>query len=169
MTDSYSVSLKKAVHVFSAGHFITLTDTVCEAVHGHNWTVSCLVSGEPDKHGMAIDFIFLRDSLTRIISQLDHCMLLPTENSLLNVTRQTIQGQDEVLVTFGKRRWVFPANECRLLPLANTTAELLAQWIGNKLIHELEQNNYSQIKNVELEVDECFGQSAVWEKSIFMK
>ena len=96
-------------------------------------------------------------------------MLLPTENSLLNVTRQTTQGQDEVLVTFGKRRWVFPANECRLLPLANTTAELLAQWIGNKLIHELEQNNYSQIKSVELEVDECFGQSAVWEKSIFMK
>ena len=34
MTESYSVSLKKAVHVFSAGHFITLTDDICEAVLG---------------------------------------------------------------------------------------------------------------------------------------
>ena len=169
MTDSYSVSLKKAVHVFSAGHFITLTDTVCEAVHGHNWTVSCLVSGEPDKHGMAIDFIFLRDSLTRIISQLDHCMLLPTENSLLNVTRQTTQGQDEVLVTFGKRRWVFPADECRLLPLANTTAELLAEWIGNELIQALKRNDYSQTRNIRIEVDECLGQSASWENKAIME
>ena len=166
MTDSYSVSSKKA-RCFSAGHFITLTDTVCEAYIQLDF--SCLVSGEPDKHGMVIDFIFLRDTLTKIISQLDHCMLLPTENSFLHVTTQTTQGQDEVLVTFGERRWVFPADECRLLPVANTTAELLAQWIGNKLIHALEQNNYSKIKSIRLEVDECFGQSGTWKKSIFMK
>ena len=85
MTDSYSVSLKKAVHVFSAGHFITLTDDICEAVHGHNWTVACSVSGVPGNHGMVIDFIFLRDTLSKITSQLDHCMLLPTENTFLQV------------------------------------------------------------------------------------
>ena len=165
MTDSYSVSLKKAVHVFSAGHFITLTDDICEAVHGHNWTVSCLVSGVPDNHGMVIDFIFLRDTLTEIISKLDHCMLLPTKNPFLQVTMQTEKGQDEVLVKFGERRWVFPAAECRLLPLVNATAELLAEWIGNELIQALKRNNYPQTRNIRLEVDECFGQSAVWENN----
>ena len=169
MTDSYSVSLKKAVHVFSAGHFITLTDDICEAVHGHNWTVSCLVSGVPDSHGMVIDFIFLRDTLTEIISKLDHCMLLPTENPFLQVTIQTEQGQDEVLVKFGERRWIFPADECRLLPLANTTAELLAKWIGNQLIQALKQSDYSQTRNIRLEVDECFGQSAMWEYDTLTK
>ena len=169
MTDSYSVSLKKAVHVFSAGHFITLTDDICEAVHGHNWTVACSVSGVPDNHGMDIDIIFLRDMLSKIISQLDHCMLLPTENTFLQVTTQTEGGQEEVLVTFGERRWVFPADECRLLPLANTTAELLAEWIGNKLIHILKQSNYSQTRNIRIEVDECFGQSASWENTAIME
>jgi len=169
MTDSYSVSLEKAVHVFSAGHFITLTDEICEAVHGHNWTVSCSISGVPDNHGMVIDFIFLRDTLTEIISQLDHCMLLPTENTFLQVTTQTESGQNEVLVKFGERRWVFPADECRLLPLANTTAELLAEWIGNKLIQFLQQNNYSKTRNICIEVDECFGQSAAWESKMLME
>ena len=169
MTDSYSVSLKKAVHVFSAGHFITLTDDICEAVHGHNWTVSCLVSGVPNNHGMVIDFIFLRDTLTEIISKLDHCMLLPTKNPFLQVTMQTEKGQDEVLVKFGERRWVFPAAECRLLPLVNATAELLAEWIGNELIQALKRNNYSQTRNIRLEVDECFGQSGVWENNALTK
>ena len=169
MTDSYSLCLKKAVHVFSAGHFITLTDDICEAAHGHNWTVSCLISGTPDRHGMVIDFIFLRDTLTEIISKLDHCMLLPTENSFLQVTMQTEQGQEEVLVKFGERRWVFPADECRLLPLANTTAELLAKWIGNELIQALKRNDYSQTRNIRIEVDECLGQSAFWENKAITK
>ena len=96
-------------------------------------------------------------------------MLLPTENTLLQVTTQTESGQEEILVKFGERRWIFPADECRLLPLANTTAELLAGWIGNKLIQILQQNNYSQTRNICIEVDECFGQSAAWESKMLME
>lgn len=118
---------------------------------------------------MVIDFIFLRDTLTEIISKLDHCMLLPTENPFLQVTMQTEQGQDEVLVNFGERRWIFPADECRLLPLANTTAELLAKWIGNELIQAIKQSDYSQTRTIRLEVDECFGQSAMWENDTLTK
>lgn len=39
MNERFTVRLRKAVHVFCAGHFITLTDDLCEAVHGHNWLV----------------------------------------------------------------------------------------------------------------------------------
>ena len=35
--------------------------------------------------------------------------------------------------TFADRRWVFPSGDCRLLPVANTTAELLAAYIGEPL------------------------------------
>ena len=118
---------------------------------------------------MVIDFIFLRDTLTEIISKLDHGMLLPTDNSFLQVTTQTEQGQEEVLVKFGERRWVFPADECRLLPLANTTAELLAEWIGNELIQALKRNDYSQTRNIRIEVDECLGQSASWENKAIIE
>ena len=164
MTENFSVSLKKAVHVFSAGHFITLKDDLCEAIHGHNWTVACSASGVPDNHGMVIDFIFLRDTLSEIIARLDHSFLLPTKNPFLHVTQQTHAGREEVLVTFEKRRWIFPADECRLLPLVNTTAELLAEWIGMELLKLLTQNGFRQPGFIRLEVDECLGQSAIWEK-----
>ncbi len=164
MTENFSVSLKKAVHVFSAGHFITLKDDLCEAIHGHNWTVACSASGVPDNHGMVIDFIFLRDTLSEIIARLDHSFLLPTKNPFLHVTQQTHAGREEVLVTFEERRWIFPADECRLLPLVNTTAELLAEWIGMELLKLLTQNGFRQPGFIRLEVDECLGQSAIWEK-----
>ena len=45
MTDRYAVRMRKAVHVFCAGHFITLTDTLCEPVHGHNWLAAAEVEG----------------------------------------------------------------------------------------------------------------------------
>ena len=164
MTVNFSVSLEKAVHVFSAGHFITLRNDLCEAIHGHNWTVACSISGVPDNHGMVIDFIFLRDTLSEIITQLDHSVLLPTKNPFLNVTQQIHADRKEVLVTFEKRRWIFPADECRLLPLVNTTAELLAGWIGTELLQVLKQNGLGQPAFIRLEVDECLGQSAIWEK-----
>ena len=84
--ERFSVRLRKAVHVFCSGHFITLTDTLCEPLHGHNWTVAVEVDGTPDAHGMVVDFILLRDTLTRIVARLDHHMLLPTRNRLLEVS-----------------------------------------------------------------------------------
>lgn len=163
MPERYQIALRKAVHVFSAGHFITLTDDICEPVHGHNWTVACELGGSPDKHGMVVDFIWLRDALTTIVETLDHTMLLPTTNQLLKVTEQTVNGQNEVQVQFGSRRWVFPADECRLLPLANTTAEWLAHWIGHEVLAACTAAGRPLPSPLRVEVDECLGQAAIWE------
>ena len=163
--EQFHVRLRKAVHTFCAGHFITLTDTLCEPVHGHNWTVGVDVEGVPDRHGMVIDFIQLRDLLTAIAAQLDHRMLLPLHNPHLQVvTAAGEAGHPEVTIWFGKRRWVFPADECVLLPVANTTAEWIARWIGGELIASLAAAGAPPAGRVRVEVDECAGQSAVWER-----
>ena len=39
--------------------------------------------------------------------------------------------------TFENRRWVFPREDCVLLPIENTTAELIAFWIGGQLRDQL--------------------------------
>ncbi|MFZ4732905.1 MAG: 6-pyruvoyl trahydropterin synthase family protein [Pirellulales bacterium] len=162
MPERFAVRLEKAVHVFSAGHFITLTDDLCEPVHGHNWTVAIDWHGAPDRHGMVVDFIRLRDRLGGIIALLDHRMLLATANPLLPVDEATGPlGGAEVTVRFGGRRWVFPADECRLLPLPNTTAEWLAWWIG----HELLADGPPGAERLRVAVDECLGQWGVWEWS----
>lgn len=155
----HTVRMRKAVHVFSAGHFITLSDTLCEPIHGHNWTVAAEVEGPMDAHGMVVDFILLRDRLSEILHELDHKMLLPTANPLIVV--ETANG--EVTARFGGRRWVFPADECILLPMVNTTAELLARWIGLRLAAALGAAGCPVASALRIEVDECLGQSAVWE------
>lgn len=165
MNESYEVRLRKAVHVFSAGHFITLSDDLCEPVHGHNWTVGVDVEGLPDAHGMVIDFIALRDAIAAIVSRLDHKMLLPTENRRLSVTTAAgPHGYSETTVVFkGSRRWVFPADECVLLPAANTTAEWIARWIGTELRAMLAAQGIAPAGVLRISVDECLGQSAVWQ------
>ncbi|RLS33337.1 MAG: hypothetical protein DWH79_07450 [Planctomycetota bacterium] len=160
----HQVRLRKAVHVFAAGHFITLSDQLCEPIHGHNWTVAVTVDGIPDAHGMVVDFICLRDTLSVIISRLDHRMLLPTGNPLLPVTLDVgPDGVHEVTVRFGRRRWVFPADECVLLPLANTTAEWIAGWIGHELRTAMAAAGSPLDGRLCIAVDECLGQEGVWE------
>jgi 6-pyruvoyltetrahydropterin/6-carboxytetrahydropterin synthase len=162
--DRYTVRLRKAVHVFCAGHFITLTDDLCEAVHGHNWTVGVDVEGPPGPHGMVVDFIALRDCVSEIVAGLDHKMLLPTQNRLLGVaTAAGPGGRPETTVTFRDRRWVFPADECVLLPVTNTTAEWIARWIGGQLRRLLAARGLPAPAVLRVEVDECLGQSAVCE------
>ena len=165
MTERFQVRLRKAVHVFCAGHFITLADDICEPVHGHNWTVGVDVTGRPDAHGMVVDFIALRDALTAICGRLDHRMLLATENPRLVVATATgPHGNAEVTVTFrAERRWVFPAAECVLLPVANTTAEWIARWIGQECGRVLAEAGH-RVDGLRVEVDECLGQSGVWER-----
>jgi len=164
MNDTYEVRLRKAAHVFSAGHFITLSDDVCEPLHGHNWTVGIDVEGLPDAHGMVVDFIALRDAAAAILARLDHKMLLPTENRWLAVTTAAgPHGNAETTVVFkGRRRWVFPADECLLLPAANTTAEWIARWIGTELKSALATRGIAP-SLMRISVDECLGQSAVWQ------
>lgn len=161
--DRYSVRVRKAAHVFCAGHFITLTDTLCEPVHGHNWRVAVEIDGTPDAHGMVVDFLLLRDLLGRIVARLDHRMLLPASNPLL-VVGGTIgpDGQDEVTVRFGSRRWVFPADECVILPVANTTAEWIAASIGRDLVSALAAAGTRIAGRIVVAVDECEGQEGVW-------
>jgi 6-pyruvoyltetrahydropterin/6-carboxytetrahydropterin synthase len=166
MTERYDVQLRKAVHVFSAGHFITLTDDICEPVHGHNWTVGVNVGGIPDAHGMVVDFIALRDAVTAVVARLDHKMLLPAENPRLAVaTARGPLGGDEVTVTFcDRRRWVFPADECVILPVANTTAEWLARWIGRNVAESLAASGHAAPPALRVSVDECLGQEGIWER-----
>ena len=69
------------------------------------------------------------------------------------------------LVTFrGRRRWVFPADECAVLPLANTTAEWIARWIGLSVAESLVASGHAPLRSIRVSVDECLGQSGVWER-----
>jgi 6-pyruvoyltetrahydropterin/6-carboxytetrahydropterin synthase len=68
-----------------------------------------------------------------------------------------------VEVRFAERRWVFPRGECALLPVSNTTAELLARHIGQQLRAELARRTGFRPPIVRVGVDENHDQWGICE------
>jgi 6-pyruvoyltetrahydropterin/6-carboxytetrahydropterin synthase len=153
---SYFVRLEKEQHTFSAAHFITFNRDVCERLHGHNYRVAVEVEGPLDENQYVIDFIALRDELKTITDELDHHVLLPTSHSLIRVTA-TEQQVEAVFIPDG-RRWLFPRGDCILLPVSNTTAELLARYIGQRLLAAIQRRTGVAPTRLQVAVDENHGQ-----------
>jgi len=159
MADRYHVRISKDDLVFSSGHFITYNGDTCERLHGHNYRVTAEVHGPLDDNHYVVDFIALRDALKTIVNELDHHMLLPTEHPQIRV----VANDREVEVTFQDRRWVFPRCDCILLKIPNTTSELLARYIAERLSRDLYERTGSRPERLKVEIDECFGNIAVCE------
>jgi 6-pyruvoyltetrahydropterin/6-carboxytetrahydropterin synthase len=159
VSEQYHVRIAKEALVFSAAHFITFAGNVCERLHGHNYKVAAEVYGPLDENQYVVDFLAVRDSLQTIVAELDHHMLLPTDHPRIKV----VADESSVNVTFEDRRWVFPRTDCVLLPVPNTTAELLARYIGRQLLDELHKRTGLRPQRLSLAVDECEGQWGVWE------
>ena len=159
-SERYRVRVTKDHLVFSAAHFITFNGNVCERLHGHNWRVAVEVAGPLDENSYVFDFIALRDATQKLVSGLDHRMLLPTQHPRIRVT---VDGR-EVTAVFEERRWVFPHEDCILLPVANTTAELIAHWMALQLKDVLKQYPGGRhLESLRVEIEENFGQWAMCE------
>jgi 6-pyruvoyltetrahydropterin/6-carboxytetrahydropterin synthase len=154
MSETYRIRVTKDHLVFSAAHFITYDGNICERLHGHNWRVAAELAGPLDQNHFVFDFIALRNALHYIIVELDHRMLLPLKHPAIHVREHA----EEVEVRFEERRWVFPRNDCLLLPIENTTAERLAWWIGRKLRSDLAPAEAMNRLTLRIEVEENFGQ-----------
>ncbi len=150
----FRVLLQKEQLVFSSAHFITFAGDICECLHGHNYGLRAEVEGNLDENRYVIDFIAFRDALSELVKQLDHHVLLPTTHPMIHVDEQI----DEVTVRFRKKRWVFPREDCMLLPIANTTAEEIAWWIATQLKKKLYPQIGPRLSMLEVSVDENHGQ-----------
>jgi 6-pyruvoyltetrahydropterin/6-carboxytetrahydropterin synthase len=159
VTERYYVRLSKDYLVFSAAHFITYDGDVCEPLHGHNYRVTAQVHGPLDENHYVVDFVALRELLKQIVDKLDHRTLLPTRHRSIRVT----QREAEVEATIEDRRWVFPRGDCVLLPVENTTTELLARHIAGLLSDELHARLGRRPERISIELDDCFGHVAACE------
>ncbi len=155
--EHYRVRVTKDHLVFSAAHFITFNGNICERLHGHNWRTAVEVSGPLDENEYVFDFIALRDELQVIVNDLDHRVLLPMRHDRIRVR----ESDREVEAVFEDRRWVFPKEDCKLLPVKNTTAEAIAKWIGERLLEQLAARSSQPLDWLQVEVEENFGQWAI--------
>lgn len=126
MSERFSVRVASPKLHFNAVHFVAFDADHCEPIHGHDFHVSVLVEGRLVSTGWVIDFLVLEDGLAKVIRDFDHAILLPESSPWVHVERDGPFFE----VAAGRRFWRFPAEDCRLLPIPNVTAELLAQHIG---------------------------------------
>ena len=126
------------------------------------WRVGVEVDGSLDENYYVFDFIALKDRSLEIVQELDHRMLVAMKNPLLPVSDTT----DEVQIRYRNKRWIFPREDCVLLPIENTTAELLAKYIAERLLNVLQRQHHYVPQAIRVDVEECFGQIATYSKSV---
>ncbi len=83
-------------------------------------------------------------------------MLLPTRSALIHLEEEGSNWR----VRYRDRSWSFPRDECVLLPIANTTSELLADHIAGRFRKELGARGLPLPRVLRVEVEESFGQWA---------
>ena len=156
----FSVSVTKDYLVFASAHFITLAGHRCEGLHGHNYRARATLEGELDEESwLVFDFVTLKQIMRGLCDEIDHKVLLPLQNPLL----QVVEDGESVTVAYeGKPRYLFPRVDCALLPIPNTTVEMLAELLASRLRSQLETTGARGLTAIEMEVEESFGQSAVY-------
>src|SRR5438105_12465811 len=159
MSERFKVRVIKDHLVFCSGHFISYEGDKCERLHGHNYRTAVEVEGVLDQNYYVFDFIALKRHAKSVTDELDHRMMLPTRNRLI-LLEESGRG---VRVRYRDREWVFPREDCVLLPIENTTAELLARYIGQRLRDDLRKQYGFEPAVLRVEVEENVGQSATWE------
>jgi 6-pyruvoyltetrahydropterin/6-carboxytetrahydropterin synthase len=159
VAERYRVRVTKDHLVFCSGHFISYEGDRCERLHGHNYRTTVEVEGPLDVNHYVFDFIALKRHTRAITDELDHRMLLATRNPLILVEERG----SAVHVRYRDRAWMFPRDDCVLLPIENTTAELLARYIAGRLADDLQRLHGYRPEVLSVEVEESVGQSALCE------
>jgi len=160
----FRVSVAKDYLVFASAHFITFAGHRCEGLHGHNYRVRVTVEGALDEDAWFVfDFVVLKRLMKELCDEIDHKVLLPLENPKIQVTEE---GDAVMVAVEGTLRYRFPRSDCSLLPVPNTTVEMLAELLAGRCLAQLEQLGAKGLTAIEMEVEENFGQSAVYRETL---
>lgn len=160
--EMFYVQVEKDYIGFASAHFITYDGHKCETLHGHNYRVRIAMGGPLDENYYVVDFVRTKRMMKMICDEIDHVVLLPLHNSLIELE----VGEESVSARYKDSHYVFPRSDVVLLPIPNTTSEMLATYICDRALEELEKLNVRGLSWIEIEVEESAGQSAVYRRSL---
>lgn len=164
MDSNFRVEVSKDYLVFASAHFITFQGHQCEALHGHNYRLRVAVEGEIDPEAaFVVDFSIVKKIAKQVLEPIDHKVLLARDNPKLAYREEN----DQVHVDyFGKAYFTFPKRDCALLPITNTTAEMLAQYLAKEMKCGFLKTGIQTLRKLEVEVEENYGQAAIYSESL---
>jgi len=132
---------------FQSAHILPESEK-CSHLHGHSYTIDLKIGGDVKEDMALLDFTALKNMLREIAQNFDHKMLIPGKDKRFVKENGNIRGRVH------GREYLFPVEDCFILPSKACTAEALA-----KFVHDL---FVSKIKGyrVEIGITEGFGSEA---------
>lgn len=142
---------------FSAAH-AGLHDGEFEPLHGHSYAVTLRLHGRIDeKSGMLCDFTSVKKALAEAITPVKRRTLMPEGSPLCRCYSEGTQ----TVIECGSKLYSLPAEDVVLLPVVNTTTELLAAWLLDQVLFALDQPGVQRAELVLAEAPDTSATAAV--------
>jgi 6-pyruvoyltetrahydropterin/6-carboxytetrahydropterin synthase len=116
------------------------------------------MEGELDRAGVVLDFITFKPLVKQVCDALDHRTLIQTSSSAIQVRKNA----QEVEILYKKQKLLLPRGDVILLPIPNTSTELLAEYIAGQIKRKVRHNFPAAIRYMEVAVDEARGQRGIF-------
>lgn len=129
MNSSFEVYVSKDSFKFNAAHFIAYRG-FRERLHGHNYRVSVRMEGPVGDDGYVVDFGDIKRATREVCSALNERLIVPMLSDVLDI--RVADDQVDMTCEDGTR-FSFPKDDCVLLDIRHSSAEELAEYVGERL------------------------------------
>lgn len=159
MNKAFSIRVYKQYFNFASSHFMLFKDGSREPLHGHNYRVQIKGNALELDNDMVFDFLDIKPIVRDICNSLDHKLLIPRDNAKLRIEERE---QNFVFITPDESFFSIPKTDVLILPIENTSAERLAAYLAYQIRDAVKTKFNFEFKELEVEVEETPGQSAVF-------
>jgi dihydroneopterin triphosphate aldolase (PTPS-III) / 6-pyruvoyltetrahydropterin synthase len=157
---------------FHAAHFVAF-EGYRERLHGHNYKVGVRLLGSRKiyQDGYVVDFGDIKRATRAVCKQLNEHFLCPMLSDVLTISETTTTTTDDnnhnhniVILCQDGSQFVFPKEDCAMLPIVHATAEELAVYLWSRILEGLNASYLTErgIHTMEVIVAEAVGQEAVF-------
>jgi 6-pyruvoyltetrahydropterin/6-carboxytetrahydropterin synthase len=154
MNPIHRVTVERNRLRFAAAHMATFRGE-CEPLHGHNYDIIIEVEGELTEDAWVWDFGELKRAAKAIADELDHKFMLQRESTVLDIAER----ETNWAIRFGDRGYVLPKSDVIALPIKNTTAECISEWVSGRLQSALKEMGATNIRKLTVGIEEMPGQA----------
>ncbi len=139
---------------FAAAHMATFAGD-CEPLHGHNYDITVEIEGELTEDSWVWDFGSLKRATRAIAEELDHHFILQRDSRHLAIEELA----DTWRISFGPRVYILPKSDVIALPIDNSTAERISEWVSGRLQAVLRDAGATNIRRLTVGIEEMPGQA----------
>ena len=159
MAKSFSIEVAKDYFNFASAHFLIFANGQREALHGHNYQVSVVMEGELDRAGLVDPGRDLLELEQRHPLAVDGAREQTLPDLLWPDLIDVRERAHEVEVRYKKQKIILPRQDVILLPLANTSTELLAEHVADQIRKKVRRIfPQTKIRYLKVGVEEARGQ-----------